>query len=460
MRILMAILTLAIVAMPTIAQEKYKPSVMVRLDAKQGADLRLVVTIENLGDQPITMRDSTLPAFNVWPWVQAAVDGKDAHLLATAAYAERGPKNAEEKIIPAKGKFVLGEILVVTPGDRTQPRSDTPILTVEPGEREIRIQLKEGRALLSGLDAQPASIKLKVGRDAAPMTETYKMVGDLEIKADVCRLPGDDVRPVVVWIHGGALITGQRTGMRAEQRQRYLNAGYVVVAIDYRLAPETKLKGIIEDVQDAFKWVREKGPKQFKADPKRVAVVGHSAGGYLTLMSGFAVEPRPQALIAFYGYGDIDGDWYAKPDPFYRKTRPIVMKEEAYKAIGAKEIAEGNVKGRGEFYMYCRQNGLWPLLVAGHDRLKEPRAFDRYCPIRNVTKEYPPTLLLHGDSDTDVPYEQSVAMAAELKKQGVAHDLISIKNGPHGFDGKGMKDAEVSAAFERVEAFLRKHASR
>lgn len=305
----------------------------------------------------------------------------------------------------------------------------------------------------------PVKVNVQLA-DAAPKTHAYKTVGDLPIKADVYRLPGDDIRPALVWIHGGALITGQRTGMRAEQRQRYLDAGFVVVSIDYRLAPETKLKGIIDDVKDAFQWVREQGPKLHKIDPKRIGVVGHSAGGYLTLMSGFAVEPRPQALVAFYGYGDIDGNWYAKPDPFYRKTRPIVSKEDAYKAIGTKEIAEGNVKGRGDFYMYCRQNGLWPQLVAGHDPVKEPQAFDRFCPIRNVTKDYPPTLLLHGDNDTDVPYNQSVDMAGELQKKGVAYKFITIKNGPHGFDAKGFKDADVAAAFERTLAFLKKHVQR
>src|SRR5438445_9150317 len=83
--------------------------------------------------------------------------------------------------------------------------------------------------------------------DAAPKTYTFKTVGELPIKADVYRLPGDEVRPVIVWIHGGALISGTRVnGPNAEQRKRYLKAGYVIVAIDYRLAPETKLTGIIE----------------------------------------------------------------------------------------------------------------------------------------------------------------------------------------------------------------------
>jgi acetyl esterase/lipase len=290
-----------------------------------------------------------------------------------------------------------------------------------------------------------------------PTTYTYKTVGDLPIKADVYRLPGDDVRPALVWIHGGALIMGQRGGPNLAQRKRYLDAGHVIVSIDYRLAPETKLPGILEDVGDALKWVRMEGPKLYQIDPRRVAVVGHSAGGYLTLMAGFTVEPRPQALIAFYGYGDVDGDWYAKPDPFYRKVRPLVTKEEAHKAIGTKEIAEGNVNGRGDFYLYCRQNGLWPKEVVGLDPAKQPRDFDRYCPVRNVTRDHPPTLLLHGDNDTDVPYEQSVAMAAELKRVGVVHELISIKGGGHGFDGKGMKDADVSAAFDKIEQFLKKH---
>jgi acetyl esterase/lipase len=287
-------------------------------------------------------------------------------------------------------------------------------------------------------------------------TYTYKTVGNLPIKADVYRQPGGDVRPVIVWIHGGGLITGGRGGPALEQRKRYLDAGYVIVSIDYRLAPETKLTGILEDVRDAIRWVRTEGPRLLGIDPKRVAVVGHSAGGYLTLMAGFTVEPRPQALVAFYGYGDVDGDWYAKPHDLYRKTRPLFTKAEAYQAIGTKETTN-SPKGRGNFYTYCRQNGLWPKEVVGYDLVKQPREFDRFCPVRNVTKDYPPTLLLHGDKDIDVPHVQSVAMAAELKRVGVVHEFISIPGGGHGFDGKGLSDPDVSAAFDKIEKFLKDH---
>lgn len=288
-------------------------------------------------------------------------------------------------------------------------------------------------------------------------TYTYKKVGDLPIRADVYRLAGDDARPVIVWIHGGGLITGGRGGPSPPQRQRYLDAGYVIVSIDYRLAPETKLPGIIEDVRDAIQWVRREGPELFEIDPNRVAVMGHSAGGYLALMAGFSVEPRPRALIAFYGYGGVDGDWYARPSQFHLATRPRLTREEAYRAIGAKETTNGGAKGRGNFYTYCRQNGLWPREVVGYDPVEQPHEFDRFCPVRNVTRDYPPTMLLHGDRDTDVPHAQSVAMAAELKRVGVEHEFISVPGGGHGFDAKGLSDPDVSAAFARIEKFLERH---
>ncbi len=296
-----------------------------------------------------------------------------------------------------------------------------------------------------------------ISRAAEPQTHTYKTVGDCEIKADVHGANGAK-RPVVMWIHGGALIMGSRALKPGQPRKippitdLYLNAGFVVVSIDYRLAPETKLPAIIEDVQDAYKWVRQRGPKLFGADPDRIAVSGGSAGGYLTLMTGFCVEPRPKALVSLYGYGDIVGPWYSRPDPFY-SSQPAVPKEDAYGAVGTKVISEPTGANRGRFYLYLRQHGLWPKEVAGHDPDAESRWFDRYCPIRNVTAKYPPTMLLHGDKDTDVAYEQSVAMAKELERQGVRHELLTIPGGGHGF---GNVDPEiVRKAYEKAVTFLK-----
>lgn len=306
------------------------------------------------------------------------------------------------------------------------------------------------RLILVSLAASAAGLAV----DYTKSTHTYKTVDGLDIQADVFRAAGDDVRPAIFWIHGGALISGHRGNLRTEQLQRYIDSGFVVVSIDYRLAPETKLPEILADVSDAWNWVQSKGPAMFHIDPNRIGVVGHSAGGYLTLTCGYRLKPRPKALVPFYGYGDIVADWYSKPDPFYLK-QPAVSKEEAYSSVGTTPIANPSQQNqRGKFYLYTRQQGLWPLLVAGVDPAKNPRAFDPWCPARNVTRDYPPTLLLHGDADTDVPFSQSEQMDRELTRAHVEHELIRVPNGPHGFDGRMSKDPAIAAIFDRAVEFL------
>ena len=285
-------------------------------------------------------------------------------------------------------------------------------------------------------------------------TYTYKTVEELRIRADVYRKPGNLVRPAIFWIHGGALIMGSRRGPLAAQAERYLDAGYTIISIDYRLAPQAKVNQILEDLEDAYRWVRGEGPKLFRIDPNRIAVVGHSAGGYLALTAGFRLKPRPTAIVSFYGYGDIAGEWYSRPDPFYNREPPV-PKEEAYNAVGTRLISDDLGTNRGRFYLYTRQQGLWPLEVAGHDPDKEPRAFDSLCPVRNVTKDYPPTLLLHGDQDTDVPFDQSVLMAKEFERHGVQHEFIRMAGRGHGFDA-AMWDPVITATFDRVLTFLQK----
>jgi acetyl esterase/lipase len=238
-------------------------------------------------------------------------------------------------------------------------------------------------------------------------------------------------------------------------QDKLLALGYVIVSIDYRLAPETKLPGIIDDVRDARRWLHEQGPRRFGIDVNRVAVAGSSAGRYLTLMAGFAVEPRPRALVSFYGYGDITTPWYSEPDAFYRK-QPMVTKEEARNAVGVQPLTEPPPQSqRGRFYLYCRQQGIWPLEVGGHDPHKEPKWFDPYCPIRNVTSQYPPTILTHGTADTDVPYDESRNMAARLKEASVEHEFITVPGAGHGLSGATPEQTEN--ANTRAAEFIRKH---
>lgn len=295
---------------------------------------------------------------------------------------------------------------------------------------------------------------------ADPMhtTHTYKQVAELDIKADVYGAVPGESRPVVVWIHGGGLIGGHREGVDQRLRDAMLSAGCVLVSIDYRLAPETKLPEIIADIEDAFRWVRSEGPGLFGADPARIGVAGGSAGGYLTLVSGYRVDPPPQALVSLYGYGDIIAPWYSEPSPHPRHHRKHVSLEEAWKHVSGPAISDSrDRKGDGGvFYEHCRQHGLWPSAVSGWDPRADADRFTPYMPAKNVTAKYPPTVLIHGTVDTDVPYEQSVQMAGEFERVGVEHRLISLAGGEHGFGGADPQavDAAYLAAIEFLKSKL------
>lgn len=151
-----------------------------------------------------------------------------------------------------------------------------------------------------------------------------------------------------------------------------------------------------------------------------------------TLMAGFAVSPRPRVLLSLSGYGDITSAWYSRPSPFYLRQPPI-SKEEAFRSVGTTCVSAPpeTDERRWKFYLYCRQQGIWPKEVAGHDPDVETNWFDRYCPERNVSAKYPPTLLIHGSADTDVPYEQSVRMDEKLSQFKIEHKFLRVPVGSH-----------------------------
>src|SRR5262245_44497539 len=219
-------------------------------------------------------------------------------------------------------------------------------LWAHPANEELPMNRREfcGVVAASSLCSMMAPAARKTLADDTVKTRmetfTYKRVGSLEIKADVHRADDAMPRPVAVWIHGGALINGNRTGIDGRVRQMMLDAGYALVSIDYRLAPETKLPAIIEDVEDAFGWIRKEGPNLFNGDATRLAVLGGSAGGYLTLMTGFRVKPPPTVLVSLWGYGDLVGDWYSKPSLHPRHNRTKITEDEARAAVTGPPISD------------------------------------------------------------------------------------------------------------------------
>ncbi len=279
-------------------------------------------------------------------------------------------------------------------------------------------------------------------------TFVYKSVGPTKIEADVRRRNGTQARPAVVWIHGGALIMGNRKGVPRNIVELCKANNYVLISIDYRLAPEVKLPAIIDDLKDAFHWIGAEGVTQLHLDTEKILVSGGSAGGYLTMMSGICAEPKPKALLAYWGYGDVDGPWYA--EPAYQNVKRV-SKEDAFNAVGGEVQTNGGGQ-RGTYYMYLRQNGLWPKEVTGFDPKTQRAKLDPYCPVRNITPKYPPLLMVHGTADEDVPYQESVDMAEACKKQGVWHELITVEGGGHGLGGGDKK--VIAEAQARAMEFI------
>lgn len=293
-------------------------------------------------------------------------------------------------------------------------------------------------------------------RPLVKTTHVYKTVGDVKIEADVYRSEGNATRPVLVWIHGGALIVGGRPAVPNNLLDFCTQNDVILVSIDYRLAPEVKLPEIAADVRDAFTWLRSEGPKKFGADPDRIVVSGGSAGGYLTMLVGATVKPRPVALLAYWGYGDIDGPWTEEKSTHHGTTSPE-ERDAALAGVGKRVLTNTNdpaeAKIRGQYYRMLRQTGRWAREVTGIDPSTKG-ALDAYSPVRQITSDYPPILMIHGTADTDVPYSLSADMARELTKHKVEHELITIPNAEH-----GLRDGDpklVADANRRALEYLKK----
>ncbi len=295
-------------------------------------------------------------------------------------------------------------------------------------------------------------------------THIFKKIGSHEIQADIyhaAQAEDEQHLPAVVFIHGGGLIMGHRKMILPSHIQAFHDGGFHFVSIDYRLAPETKLPEIADDITDAWAWLRDNADS-LGINRDRIAILGHSAGAYLTLMSGYKLNPRPAALVALAGYGKLTSEAFTRPSPYYVGEYESVDEYDARQTIGEQMISESGPHdsmqrylGRGLFYLFCRQKGIWLREVAGHEP-GDQEWFAKYEPIRNISAAYPPTMLLHGEPDTDIPFEQSLLMQQELARYGVVHEFVRNPNWGHTFLYI-PNDASVDEAFGKIVSFLEQH---
>ncbi|MFN4261622.1 MAG: alpha/beta hydrolase fold domain-containing protein [Gemmataceae bacterium] len=228
--------------------------------------------------------------------------------------------------------------------------------------------------------------------------------------------------PVVVFVHGGAWFLGSKDSVKGEALF-LLEHGYAIAAINYRLSQHALFPAQIVDCKAAVRWLRANA-KEYQLDANRFAAMGSSAGGHLAAMLGttggvkdfdkgdnLEQSSRVQAVVDWYGPTDFlqMGGWHNDAGSPESKLIGGPIQEHKEKAANAN-------------------------------------------PITYVAKDNPPFLIMHGDKDSTVPFNQSELLAEALKKASVEVNLVPMRGAKHG--GPQFKSDEAKTM---VAEFLAKH---
>ncbi|MDD5265172.1 MAG: alpha/beta hydrolase [Candidatus Bipolaricaulis sp.] len=269
------------------------------------------------------------------------------------------------------------------------------------------------------------------GCSAACFAETlhdieYAVVDGISLALDLVLPDAPSARPapVVVYIHGGAWISGDKDPSRASE---VLGPRYAVASVNYRLAQQAPFPAQIHDCKAAVRWLRAHAAI-YGIDPHRIGAWGPSAGGHLAALLGtsdgiaelegtvgdsIGVSSRVQAVCDSFGPIDL----VTLVDP----TGDVDV-GAAYSPVGR---------------------------LLGGPRDEHTELARLASPITHIDETDPPFLILHGDADDVVPYSQSVAFHQALAAAGVDASLYLVGRGAHG-GFPPFVDELVKAFFDRV----------
>jgi acetyl esterase len=249
------------------------------------------------------------------------------------------------------------------------------------------------------------------------------------VRADVVTPVAPGPHPVLVYLHGGGWICGSPRTHR-KLGFRFAEAGYVVVNVDYRLAPEHPFPVPFEDCVAAVRWAAREVAR-FGGDAARLAIGGDSAGGNLAAavaaaLAGDASAPALRAALLIYGVFD-----------FATLGRALASAPESpgAAALGgdAMELMIGAYAGGAERASWARDPRVSPLHAAA---------------------QLPPCHIVCGGADPLLA--QARALRDALAGAGVAHEYVEDAGMPHGYVQMEMLPA-ARPAIERMLRFLDRH---
>jgi acetyl esterase/lipase len=220
--------------------------------------------------------------------------------------------------------------------------------------------------------------------------------------------------PVLAYVHGGSWMHGDKAEaiMFAD---RMISQSYLVVSINYRLYPEGKFPNMIEDVKCAIRFLRAHAG-QYNLDPNRIAAIGPSAGGH---------------LVSLLGTSDVSAGWDVGEyiDQSSRVQAVIAM---APVTDLTRSFPNANIEA-------MRNIGF------GEDNIVQA------SPITHVTPDDPPFLLIHGERDELVPYEQSQLMYDRLVQANVPAQLVIVQRAGHSLTAP---DASATPALDEINQII------
>jgi acetyl esterase/lipase len=277
-------------------------------------------------------------------------------------------------------------------------------------------------AASAGAQTSPAAWAAGVGNDYRMVPNiTYLTASNWEAKLDVYTPRTAGPHPTVLHIHGGGWTGGNRESVML-RAMPFLEMGFAVVNVSYRLARIAEAPAAVEDCLCALRWI-VRNAKEYAFDVSRIVVTGYSAGAHLALTTGMI--PASAGLDR------------QCPGPEELKVAAIV---NWYGITDVADLLEG-----ANMRTYAVQ---W--LGSRPDRVDVAR---RLSPLTYVRRELPPTMTIHGDADPTVPYAHATRLHAALQKAGVTTELVTIPQGRHG----NFPLPDQLRAIDAMRAFLTKH---
>ena len=247
----------------------------------------------------------------------------------------------------------------------------------------------------------------------------YHRAGNYEAKLNIYRpRAASEANPTVVYYHGGGWLIGSPEHAVLEILP-YLEMGWTVVTVGYRLTQVAKAPAAVEDGLCALRWVVQNA-QQYYIDTTKIVLSGASAGGHLALTSGML---PPQAGLGNACLAD--------------RVFPVAAIINWFGITDVADLLDGA----------NRQNYAVMWLGSDSDIHGVAR---RVSPLTYVRSGLPPILSIHGTADPAVPYSHSLRLHEELERNGVVHELITIQDGGHG-DFTRDQDRMIHT---RIRAFL------